>query len=276
MFRLIRLTTVLVLAIALGAVLYAVTRPASALSPSPVSGEGGWGGGGEGFGLLLGVPGTDPGSFEDFERSLDEAAAMGARYVRLALKWQWIEPEDDRFAWDGGSSRRIGAVEARGMQVLPVIKIGRGWASGFNPPQSGDLSVPPLDLSESWDEQYGYSESYYDFVYHLVDHWRGHFPVIVIENEANANNFWAGTADEYLRILATAYKAVHDADPEALVADSGTASGAWGVCIARDRLDSGQWSDEEAQAFLQSYYRRMPAEFLQRFATTETMRAVPA
>ena len=49
-----------------------------------------------------------------------------------------------------------------------------------------------------WDEQYGYSESYFDFVYHLVDHWQGHFPVIVIENEANASNFWAGTADDPL------------------------------------------------------------------------------
>jgi len=259
---------VFILATVLSVVLHVALGGASALTPTPLQG-----GEGKGFGLLLGVPGTEPGSFEDFERSLDEAAAMGAHYVRLTLKWQWIEPEDDRFVWDGGSSRRIAAVEARGMQVLPVIKIGRGWASGFDPPQPGDLSVPPLDLSESWDERYGYSESYYDFVYHLVDHWRGHFPVIVIENEANADNFWAGTADEYLRVLATAYKAVHDADPAALVADSGIASGAWGACIARDRLDEGRWSDEEAQAFLLSYYRRMPAEFLERFATIEGMRA---
>ena len=223
------------------------------------------------FGLMLNVPRPEPSGWEGFLRSLDEAAAMGARFVRLALSWRWLEPEDGRFVWSGGAARRIAAAEERGLIVLPVLKIGRGWASGFSPPQRGDPSVPPIDLSDRWDDAYGYSPSYYDFVYRVIEHWRGHFPYVIIENEANAENFWAGTAEEYLRVLATAYKAAHDADPEIRVADSGIASGAWGVCIARDRLDSGE-PPEEVLAFLQSYYRRMPAEHRNRFATAEQMR----
>ncbi len=66
--------------------------------------------------------------------------------------------------------------------------------------------------------------------------------------------FWGGTADEYVRLLRTAYKAIKDADPDVFIVDSGFVSSVWGICMFDDYLKSGLKSKDEVVDMAMSYY----------------------
>ena len=211
-------------------------------------------------GIMLNIPVKEP-TFEDFCTTLDIAKQLGVSYIRMGVAWKWIEPSPGEFNWESQSCKKIAAIEERGLIVIPTIKTGKFWGTGHvNERVSQDTSHPPVDL-DIWNESYGYSKSYYTFVNTFVNQYRGHFPYIVIQNEANAPNFWAGTKEDYIKVLKTGYKAVHDADPHVKVADSGVASGAWGVVIASDIAEK---SLEDALTFLGEYYSRYPEEIRDR------------
>lgn len=75
-----------------------------------------------------------------------------------------------------------------------------------------------------------------------------------IENEINSDTMWAGTPEDYVRLLTVAAKAIRASDPSARVVDPGISSTAYGVAIA-DRLLS-QGHEAEAVAAYQHYYTR--------------------
>ena len=88
-------------------------------------------------------------------------------------------------------------------------------------------------------------------LYEVVNHF--HPAGINIENEANANNFYQGSVEEYIRILKTARLAAKKADSNTRVLDSGFACRAWALTVAWDRYQSGRWSSEETCHFLRDY-----------------------
>lgn len=107
-------------------------------------------------------------------------------------------------------------------------------------------SLPPKDLESTYNNQYAYSKNYYDFVFKTAEHFKGRVDYYVIENEVNTLTFWHGTADEYLKLRATAYKAIHDANKDAVVIDNGIASLVWIQAVARDKYCSGDITGAEA------------------------------
>ncbi len=201
------------------------------------------------------------------DEAFDLGAGLGVGWMRVPVEWRFFEPEDDDFNFNAGQEAWLQAMEARGINMTPVIRIGQDtdlvdfWATGHYP-QRPDASVPPLDLLDTFDPTYGYSESYYDYIYTFVDHYSGRIDRITIENEINTDEFWytgdspTNTALKYIRILTTARMASNDADPDILVLDSGMGSGSWGAPIAKDRYDAGDWTWQEARDFLQAYYDR--------------------
>ena len=95
-------------------------------------------------------------------------------------------------------------------------------------------SCPPKDKVASPGDK-SYYPAYYDMVKAVAEHFKGRIDYFVIENEVNTLTFWNGTGDEYLKLRSTAYKAVHDANPNGKVIDNGIASEAWIEIIARDK-----------------------------------------
>ncbi len=178
---------------------------------------------------------------------------LGGKWLRVPIGWRYIEPEDNQFTWSAVEGW-LDAFEAEGLNTSPVVAIGQMWANGF--PQGGSEwpSYPPSDLQSEYDSLYAYSETYYDFVYSFAAHFRDRLDRITIENEVNTMVFWAGTAEQYRRVLATAAKAVEDAAPEMLVFDSGLGSGSWGVAIAEWMIESGQYFPQEVLDFANAYY----------------------
>jgi len=208
------------------------------------------------FGLCLYVPGTSPGDSTDIVKIIETVSNLNAKWQRGSIIWKCIEPIQDKFNWESSTNLRIMMAANLGLTYMPVFRMNKCWANGFpdNPP--GDTSYPPLDLQNIWDTSYGYSQDYYDFIYQTVSHYKDYLKYIVIENEANSPRFWKGTKEDYIKLLKTAYKAAHDAKPDIKVANSGTASGAWGMIITRDKLESGKFTQDEALEFANSYYRK--------------------
>lgn len=206
------------------------------------------------FAMLLVVRDWPWSTPSGWAQTVDLIARMGNGQARMSVSWAISEPRPGQIRFDTINDERIQSIEAQGMRPLVTLLVGCGWMNGCS--LNGSRSYPPSDLSSVWHPQYGYSRSYYTFVKQFITHYRGHFDFVAIENEVNSPLFWGGSADAYLRLIRTAYKAIKEADPNVQVIDSGMVSGMWGLCIARDWLASGYRSEAETMQMALAYYRR--------------------
>jgi hypothetical protein len=190
----------------------------------------------------------------------DEARDHSVAWMRVPIQWRYFEPADGEFQFSAGQELWLQQMEARRINMSPVITIGRCWASGpwapHEPPAEDTPSLPPSDLEPAFDPDHAYSATYYDYIFTFVDTYAGRIDRITVENEINARNeFWDAEVEPYIRVLATARKAAMDADPDVLVFDSGMGSGAWGAPVAQDRY-LVDWDLAQTQSFLLEYYDR--------------------
>jgi hypothetical protein len=75
-----------------------------------------------------------------------------------------------------------------------------------------------------------------------------------VENEVNAQQYWAGTPAQYEQLVRAAAAAIHRTDPDARVADSGISSVAMGMGVASRLLAQGRAAD--AVAAYRAYFAR--------------------
>ena len=75
-----------------------------------------------------------------------------------------------------------------------------------------------------------------------------------IENEVNAPSYWAGSPEEYGRLVRAAAETIHATDPKARVVDSGISSVAYGMGVADRLVRAGRMP--EAIAAYQAYFHR--------------------
>lgn len=136
-----------------------------------------------------------------------------------------------------------------GISLDLKIRIGTCWATGGSAQhtrgQAGKTeSRMPRDLA-----------AYQKFVGDLVTRYK---PLGVtqyaVENEVNAQQYWAGTPQEYDQLVRAAADAIHKADPAAKVVDSGISSVAMGFGIANRLLTSG--GADQAVAAYNGYFAR--------------------
>ncbi len=193
----------------------------------------------------------------DGEKLFDLAAEIGAPYVRVGFARQWIQTAPDEFHWDV-IQQSVDQASARGLKIIPSIHHGHSfWGAKPLPEKHNTKSFTsgvPIDLSTTWDPQYGYSKTIYEYYQALLKKFPNTFPYIAIGNEPNAESYWAGTYEEYIRLLQTAAKAIHETDSTVKVIDGGIASEAWG-CIAYDYWDNGMWTEQQAMTFVRGYYQ---------------------
>lgn len=75
-----------------------------------------------------------------------------------------------------------------------------------------------------------------------------------IENEVNAPSYWAGSPEDYVRLVKAAAETIRATDPKALVVDSGISSVAYGMGVADRLLQAGRVPD--AVAAYRAYFQR--------------------
>jgi hypothetical protein len=139
-----------------------------------------------------------------------------------------------------------------GLRLALRIRIGSCWATGGQVGEARGAndktaSAFPTDL-----------EAYTRFVEATVARARTKgVHDFAVENEVNAETFWQGTTQEYVRLVEVAAKAIRQTDPEARVFDSGISSTAYGAAIAADILRAGA-PDDALAAYKRYYGRRFP------------------
>ncbi len=156
--------------------------------------------------------------------------------VRIAISWRQFEPEPGEFIFDASNkqAQKIDELIKNGFTVIPSIRAKSKWAveqiavvadSTVKAGSEALCASAPLDMERTKPLREGesYSKSYYRFVRTIAEHYKGKFPIVVIENEINdpipEGGDWCSGVDEYLRLVLTAKKAFRDVDPAVLIAD---------------------------------------------------------
>lgn len=182
---------------------------------------------------------------------------LNAHWARLQVRWDQLEPKQGEYKWEELDNYVKEASKAK-IGLSLIIYTGQGkWSTICDPkiaPLNKKTHCPPSDLSSTWNDQYGYSQSYYTFINDLAKRYKGKIDEYIIHNEVNTLRFWHGTPEQYLELRKTGYKAIHDADSKAIVIDNSLASPVWGAAITKELLDEGK--DQEAVDFYNRYFYR--------------------
>ena len=152
---------------------------------------------------FFGCHGTEgaPGEYH----ALTAMAKAGTRFWRLHdmpsyTQWSMVEPEKGRWVW---YDEAIDAMRERGMEVFGVFCRTPEWAGRDPGAEPTDrMAWPPRD----WDE-------FGEYVLRTVDHYRGKIKRWEAWNEPWGRGFWAGTPEEYGKLLEVAYTRAKRADP---------------------------------------------------------------
>ncbi len=143
------------------------------------------------------------------------------------------------------------AERSRSLGITLNLKIRTGvcWATGgtaqYTRGQANKTeSAMPRDLG-----------TYQAFVRDLVTRYAPYgVRQYAVENEVNAPQYWAGSPDDYLRLVRAAAEAIHAADPQARVVDSGISSVAYGFGVVDRLVRAGRIAD--AITAYQAYFQR--------------------
>jgi len=167
-----------------------------------------------------------------------------SKYSWITISWQAVEPSKGQFRLSQ-IDQWVNGLNSCGQELAAHVLSNARWA----------VKPVPEDIRKNQKHEPAMpaqnQQDYYNFMFNLVQHYKGKIARYAIENEANATQNWGATPEEYIQQLQTAYKAVHAADPNALVEDSGFASTFYGVQVAYDIYQSGQ--QQKAIDFLNEF-----------------------
>ena len=164
--------------------------------------------------------------YQQFEPYLRRLAGS-ATYEEIS--WCEIERTSGQADWAGLDEI---ASRSRELGITLHLKIRTGvcWATGGTARYTRGAankteSAMPTDLG-----------AYQRFVRSVVQRY-GPYGVreYAIENEVNAPSYWAGSPEDYARLVRAAAETIRATDPKARVVDSGISSVAYGMGVA-DRL----------------------------------------
>lgn len=171
--------------------------------------------------------------------------AGGSSYFEVV--WCNVEKSPNAFTWRR-TDKAIEQARQAGITTLVKLRTGRCWATGGSATHARGVgkteSAMPKDMA-----------AYERFVTAVVKRYQTQgVTEYAIENETNSQSFWEGTPQQYGTLARSAAKAIHAADPGALVADSGISSVATGYSVVQGMLDSGD--DQAALSYYNAYYAR--------------------
>ncbi len=137
--------------------------------------------------------------------NLDRIAALGFVWVRQTFAWEEIEPQPGHYEW-ATYDAIVEALAARGLRPVAVLGRSPAWAAD-NP------TAPPQDAQDFARFASAFATRYGDRV-----------DVYQIWDEPNRASGWGGRPADpigYATLLQVAYRAIHAADPHALVLTGG-------------------------------------------------------
>jgi hypothetical protein len=182
---------------------------------------------------------------QDIGAYCQQMQTYSVRFIWMQVPWSLIEPQKGRFEWDQADRILQDALDC-GLDIGVHVHARSKWATLPTPPFLGRTapSTPPTNMDD-----------YYNFLFTLANRYKGKVSRYSIEEEAHAAGvYFAGTPEQYMEMLATANRAIHDADPDAIVQDSGLSSSAVGALYGHSLMESGKTT--EASEFLRTWYQQ--------------------
>ena len=130
-------------------------------------------------------------------------AAAGARWIRIDVGWNDLEPERGSFSDETTHliARVVDDAHAKGLRVLVTFWATPGWANGGQ-----DSKTPPTD-----------PQDYADALAHLARRLGGRVNAWEIWNEPNVADFFAGSVDQYVALVRASSRAIRAVDRNATV-----------------------------------------------------------
>lgn len=146
----------------------------------------------------------------DQDRTYQAIGDLGAKWVRLQISWNEVEPEQGTYhPWSLDQvDRAVDRLEGMGVNVDLLIHGAPTWATGSTNPND-----PPRNAAD-----------YARFAGFVADRYKGRgVEGYEIWNEPNIGRFWKGapSAAEYVTLLRAAHDAIKGADPTARVVFGG-------------------------------------------------------
>lgn len=140
--------------------------------------------------------------------------SAGVQWLRLPLRWNWLEPEPGRYRWDRVDSVVERAAAAR-LKLLVVLGGTPAWSSGA----TGHLA---MDGHRDAFAPTGDSE-FADYVYRVVQRFHGRVQAYELFNEPNSPNHWQPSPDaaRFAELLCAGYRAARQADPHSVIVAGG-------------------------------------------------------
>lgn len=166
-------------------------------------------------------------------RDLQAIRDAGFTWVKVGFGWRDIEgAEKGAFDWSH-TDAIVEMANAEGIDLLVRVDHQPAWAGGGFP-----VNGPPDDLTDLT-----------DFLTALATRYRGRIRAYEVWNEPNLAREWGGRVpdpEEYVRLLGAAYKAIKQADPNAMVISAGLSP-------------TGTWTEEACpdDQYLRSMYEAM-------------------
>ncbi len=149
---------------------------------------------------------------------------LGAGWAKGYVNWATVEPEPGQFRWVDPDNV-VKAFGDRGLHILLRVHGTPAWAR----PEGTPLSFPPTD-----------PDAFARFLTRLAARYRGRVAAYEIWNEPNLNYEWGNQRPDpaaYAGLLKTAYTAIKQVDPQAVVVSGGLATTGGGSDTAYGDLD---------------------------------------
>jgi hypothetical protein len=132
------------------------------------------------------------------QRKMDALRSAGARWDRFDFWWGEIEPEKGKWKWDK-ADWIVEFYRRNGIGMLPILCYRANWMQ--SPPHTEE------DFRE-----------FAEYVFRVVDRYKGAVKYWEIWNEPNIPTFWKPpSAVDYAKLLKAAYMAAKKADPNCVI-----------------------------------------------------------
>ena len=152
---------------------------------------------------------------EDTQPEVSLMRAAGVAWLRLPIRWSWVEPQMGVYDWSA-FDRVVDQAQGAGLELLAVLGSTPAWASGVAQSQvaagvHADAYAPQRTADFS------------RYVYQTVVHYHGRVAAYELMNEPNSINHWrpAPDAARFGELLCAGYYAAKYVDPNTVVVAGG-------------------------------------------------------
>ena len=155
-------------------------------------------------------------SERDQEKEVLAAALCGAKVIRTGSEWSAIQPQDSNH-WDWGMMDRLVRLYGQnGIELQYTLAFTTKWAAPKEKQQNRNWRV--------WSRSAPDLDAWSNYAKTIVQRYKDKIHYWEVWNEPDLSGFGDFTADEYIKMLQVASKAVKTTDPQAIVMTAGFAT----------------------------------------------------